>query len=207
MTVAPDAGASARESLRFTARLVQELSARAALELGRRGVSAGRLRRADDIKWLSLDEVEATRGEPVPLEPHPARSHAEPPLPAAFRVTASGAVVAERSAAPGGGGQGAGGGRAMGSVHALEDVEPGDVLVVRTLDPQLAGVLPDLGGLVAETGSVLSHLAILAREFGVATVIGVPDAIDRFPVGSKVLVDGQSGEVSVVSLEEAGHDG
>jgi rifampicin phosphotransferase len=92
-------------------------------------------------------------------------------------------------------------------VHELEDVEPGDVLVVRTLDPQLAGVLPDLGGLVAETGSVLSHLAILAREFGVATVIGVPDAIDRFPVGSKVLVDGQSGEVSVVSLEEAGHDG
>jgi pyruvate,water dikinase len=76
------------------------------------------------------------------------------------------------------------------------------VLVVRTLDPGLAGVLPGLGGLVAETGSVLSHLAILAREYGVPTVVGFPDAPDRFAEGTWVVVDGSTGEVSPVDDTE-----
>ena len=51
------------------------------------------------------------------------------------------------------------------------DVPPGSVLVVSHLDPRLAPVIPRLAGLVAETGSPLSHLAILAREYGVPTVV------------------------------------
>jgi pyruvate,water dikinase len=80
------------------------------------------------------------------------------------------------------------------------------VLVVRTLDPGLAGVLPSLVGRVSETGSALSHLAILARELGVATVVGVPGARQRFPVGSRVVVDGLTGQVSVLddTPDEAG---
>lgn len=70
------------------------------------------------------------------------------------------------------------------------------MLVVRTLDPGLAPLLPLLAGLVAETGSLLSHLAILARELGVPTVVGVADAIARFPAGTVVVVDGATGEVS-----------
>ena len=76
------------------------------------------------------------------------------------------------------------------------------MLVVRTLDPGLAGVLPTLGGLVAETGSVLSHLAILAREYGVPTVVGFAGATERFQPGSWVLVDGSTGEVSTVDDAE-----
>jgi rifampicin phosphotransferase len=75
------------------------------------------------------------------------------------------------------------------------------VLVVRTLDPGPAASLPGLGGLVAETGSVLSHLAILAREAGVPTVVGVQGALKRFPSGSMVLVDGDSGEVTLLDPE------
>jgi pyruvate,water dikinase len=48
---------------------------------------------------------------------------------------------------------------------------------------------------VAETGSVLSHLAILAREFGVPTVVGVAGAVTRFPPGTPIVVDGTTGEV------------
>ena len=69
---------------------------------------------------------------------------------------------------------------------------------MRTLDPGLAAMLPRLGGLVAETGSVLSHLAILAREFGVPTAVAVLDAVRRFPAGSLVSVDGDSGSVSII---------
>ena len=74
-------------------------------------------------------------------------------------------------------------------------VAHGAVLVVPLLDPSLARLLPRLGGLVAESGSALSHLAILARESGVPTVVGVPDARRRFPEGSVVTVDGTVGSV------------
>lgn len=79
----------------------------------------------------------------------------------------------------------------------------GAVLVVRTLDPGLAPLLPRLGGLVAETGSLLSHLAILARELGVPTVVGVEGALDRFPAGTLVVVDGTTGEVAVSGASRA----
>jgi len=95
-------------------------------------------------------------------------------------------------------GTGAGGGRGRGVVHSGDGPPPaGAVLVVRTLDPGYASVLPGLGGLVAETGSVLSHLAILAREFGVPTVVGVAGAVDRFPTGTVVTVDGATGAVEI----------
>ena len=104
----------------------------------------------------------------------------------------------------GAGGRGAGRGRGTGPVHVGGEnpPAPGHVLVVRTLDPALAGVLPTLAGLVAETGSVLSHLAILAREYGVPTVVGFAGATEQFTPGSWVLVDGSTGEVSLVDDAE-----
>lgn len=81
---------------------------------------------------------------------------------------------------------------------------PGDrpaeatILVTPHLEPQLAPVLGGLVGLVSETGSALSHLAILAREVGLPTVVGVPDAVRRFPPGTTVLIDGSTGEIEVL---------
>jgi rifampicin phosphotransferase len=75
----------------------------------------------------------------------------------------------------------------------------GAVLVVRTLDPALAPVLPRLTALVAQTGSPLSHLAVLARELRLPTVTGAAGAVDRFPPGTRVMVDGSTGEVAVAS--------
>jgi pyruvate,water dikinase len=64
----------------------------------------------------------------------------------------------------------------------------------------LAPFLPGLAGVVSESGSTLSHLAILAREYGVPTVVAAHDALHRFPEGTRLLVDGRTGELSV--LEE-----
>lgn len=90
---------------------------------------------------------------------------------------------------------GAGGGRGTGVVHQGSDPPRGVVLVVRTLDPSLAPLLPRLAGLVAETGSVPAHLAILAREQGVPTVVGHAGAVDGYPPGRVVHVDGSTGRV------------
>ena len=68
-----------------------------------------------------------------------------------------------------------------------------------TLTPGLGPVLARLGGIVAETGSVLSHLAILAREAGVPTVVGYAGASEELPEGTFVEVDGESGRVTIES--------
>lgn len=194
-----DPAAVLREALRLRVRWVQELEARAAYELGSRLQRRGLLADAHLVRHLRLDELRSALNGAVPqrVAERGARPGAAP-LPAAFRLTNTGEVVEVRSRSSRSDGQGAGGGRGGGWVHEGDGLpSAGAVLVVRTLDPGLATVLPHLGGLVAETGSVLSHLAILAREFGVPTVVGVPDALRRFPPGSYVVVDGSTGEVTL----------
>jgi pyruvate,water dikinase len=188
-----------RESLKLRIRWVHELSSRCALELGRRLVPAGHLRAPAEIALLSLEELEAVVVEDrAPANMAARIAPASPPLPSAFRLSLDGVPVASEAGADRG--TGAGGGRGMGRVHTGVAPAHGDVLVVQTLDPGLAHLLPTLGALVSETGSILSHLAILAREFGVPTVVGMADARTMFADGQVVVVDGSTGEV--FSVEE-----
>jgi pyruvate,water dikinase len=201
---------TAREALRLRVRWVHELTVRAALALGDELARRGVLESPVDIRHLRLADVRAALdGRPVVIARRPAGG---PPLPAAFRL-AGDAVVVPVGAPAGSEGHGAGGGRGSGPVHvypatgtgtasAAASVADGAVLVVPTLDPALAPLLPGLGGLVAETGSVLSHLAILAREYGVPTVVGLDGATERFAEGTWVVVDGTTGEVDRLGDEE-----
>jgi pyruvate,water dikinase len=77
------------------------------------------------------------------------------------------------------------------------------VLVTTTLTPGLGPVLTRLNGIVAETGSVLSHLAILAREASVPTVVGYANAVRDLPEGTEVMVDGETGRVTFEVAEVA----
>ncbi|MDQ3956957.1 MAG: PEP-utilizing enzyme [Actinomycetota bacterium] len=200
-SVEGDGSLPQREALRLRARWVQELTAHAAAEIGRRLKSQG-LDEASLIARFTLEELEAAVAlGTLPLDIVDRREPERAPLPAAFRLTADGEIVVyrPRKKASGAEGTGASAGRAEGRVHSGEGVpQRGDILVVSTLDPDLATLLPRLGGLVAETGSVLSHLAIMAREYGVPTVVGVPDAVARYPHGARIVVDGDTGEVKLV---------
>jgi pyruvate,water dikinase len=209
-------GLPAREALRIRVRWLQELGARVAEELAHRLVGAGVLASADLVPWLRLDELRSlVAGGPPPVGlVDRTLVAAGPPLPTSFRLTTSGAVR------PGGGerigrrvvgavGLPAGGGRGEGVVvqteaDALAASAAGTrgVLVVRHLEPQLAAVLPHLAGLVAETGSALSHLAILAREVGVPTVVAVERALDRYPPGIRIVVEGRTGEIDVLATAD-----
>jgi pyruvate,water dikinase len=198
---------SVRESLRLRVRWIHEVTARAVLVLGRQLAERGALDTAADVAALSLPELAAIidgGGAPVvDLRERRRTDNPATPLPALFRLSEDGLVCPVTDAA-GRGARGAGGGRGTGPVHVGADTPPtpGSVLVVRTLDPALAGLLPTLAGLVAETGSVLSHLAILAREYGVPTVVGVQGATTAFGDGTWVLVDGSTGEVSPLDDSE-----
>src|SRR5690606_4102486 len=124
--------------------------------------------------------------------------------PARFRLTEAGVPVAVAAPTADAAGVGAGGGVGSGPVHHGDDPPAGAVLVVAHLDPRLATVVPRLGGLVAETGSPLSHLAILARQHGVPTVVGHEGATTRYSTGQTVEVDGTTGTGYI--LEGAGTD-
>ena len=186
-----------REALRLRARWVHELTVRVALEVGSRLAARGVLATSLDVRHLGRNDLaDALAGAPVGLS----RVEEGPPLPSVFRLTEDGTPVAVSSG--GGAGVGAGGGRRAGPVHLGDDPPPGSVLVVDVLDPALAVWLPRLAGLVAETGSPLSHLAILAREHGVATVVGVGNARGRWTVGQVVVVDGTNGDVMALGEAE-----
>ncbi|WP_051947698.1 PEP/pyruvate-binding domain-containing protein [Streptomyces scabiei] len=188
-----------REALRLRIRWVQELQVRLVREAARRLLVRGVLgeaRRVGLLRWKEFVTALEAGGLPRDFEERLPRA-VSAPLPDRFRLAEGGVVVAERTAGRSGdGGRGVSGGRGIGTVWDGDGTGPPDaLLVVRTLDPALAPLLPRLTGLVAQTGSPLSHLAVLAREFGVPVVVGVDDAVRRFPPGTRLMVDGTSGDV------------
>jgi pyruvate,water dikinase len=76
-------------------------------------------------------------------------------------------------------------------------IAAGDILVAPQTDPGWATVLFLVQGLVMERGGMLSHGAIIAREFGIPSVVGVHRATERIPNGSTVLIDGDGGYVHI----------
>ena len=73
----------------------------------------------------------------------------------------------------------------------------GDILVTRQTDPGWGPIFPLISGLVIERGGMLSHGAIIAREFGIPSVVGVKDATSLIRHGSSITVDGDRGLVHV----------
>jgi pyruvate,water dikinase len=190
-----------REALRLRVRWVQELSGRAAWELGGRLTAAGDLPEPELIRHMTLEHVEAVATNRAVVVPSLVASHHHDfgaPLPAWFQLSDLGKPIRTQCANEVGGGTGAGGGSGFGPVtYDHEDPPAGSVLVTTTLTPGLGPLLPRLKGIVSETGSVLAHLAILAREARVPTVVGYTGATSDLPEGTVVLVDGDTGQVTI----------
>jgi phosphohistidine swiveling domain-containing protein len=75
--------------------------------------------------------------------------------------------------------------------------ERGAILVCRFTDPGWTPVLDRFAGVVTETGGLLSHAAVICREFGIPAVLGVPGALERIRDGATVVVHGSAGYVEV----------
>ena len=98
-------------------------------------------------------------------------------------------------------------GRAQGPALALTDqvlpdhLPVGAILVARVVHPFMTPVFFAAGGVIAEDGGVLQHAAIVAREFGIPAVVGVPDAVLRFGTATVLEIDGDSGLIRSLSTE------
>ncbi|MCB5275003.1 Prodigiosin synthesizing transferase PigC [Arthrobacter sp. SO5] len=74
-------------------------------------------------------------------------------------------------------------------------LEPGEILVAPSTDPGWTPLFLTAGGLVMEMGGPNSHGAVVAREYGIPAVVGVPDATSRIASGRIITVDGAAGTV------------
>jgi phosphohistidine swiveling domain-containing protein len=77
-------------------------------------------------------------------------------------------------------------------------IAKGDVLITECTSEAFNILLPLLGALVTDSGGLLSHPAIVSREYGIPGVVGTRDATDRIPDGVRVRVDGDAGQVTVL---------
>lgn len=76
-------------------------------------------------------------------------------------------------------------------------LEPGEILVAPSTDPGWTPLFLTAGGLVMEMGGANSHGAVVAREYGIPAVVGVPRATEAITTGAEVTVDGASGVVTL----------
>lgn len=84
-------------------------------------------------------------------------------------------------------------------IHGPEEfhkMHKGDILVCHLTDPEWTPLFGLASAVVADTGSALSHAAIVAREYGIPAVLGVGFATTKFQDGDTIKVDGDHGEVT-----------
>jgi len=77
-------------------------------------------------------------------------------------------------------------------------ITKGDVLITESTTEAFNILLPLLGGIVTDNGGLLSHAAIVSREYGIPGVVGTREATERIADGVLVRVDGDAGEVIVL---------
>ena len=179
----------------------------AVLEMGRRLVERGRLDAASDIFYLTHQEVEAALdiGDGHDLRDLASRRQNEIELVTDVQMpeTIFGdefepapTVVPDRRLVgiPSSRGVRRAAARVVESAAEADRVESGDILVIPYSDVGWTPMLARAGAIVAESGGLLSHSSIVARELGIPCVVSVAGAMS-IPDGATVRVDGFTGEV------------
>ncbi len=75
---------------------------------------------------------------------------------------------------------------------------PGEIMVCPGTDPSWTPLFLTAGGLIMEVGGMMTHGAVVAREYGIPAVVGVHDATTRLITGQRISLDGSSGHVIIL---------
>jgi rifampicin phosphotransferase len=208
--------AGLREIPKFFAILVFARARALLWGIGEELARSGRLESAEDIFFVTLPEARAalagTDLHPVVRERRVGYEHelnrrhvprillsdgTEPIVEEALDTAADGALRGT-PASPG---------TATAKARVILDptgarLEPGEILVAPSTDPGWTPLFLTAGGLVMEMGGAMSHGAVVAREYGIPAVVGVPDATERITTGQRITVDGSAGTIAARSHGE-----
>ncbi len=199
---------------------------RVILKFGARLAQAGVLDAVNDVFYLTPDELQNDRSVPLKQIVQERKremeqfSHVTPPpmlgtMPA-FEMTDGGSMVramfkGELSPAntsnrelnrvkglPGSAGIARGTARVIHSLAEAGKLQPRDVLVAVATDPPWTPLFATASAVVTDSGGVLSHSAVVAREYRIPAVVGTGNATMTFQDGQLIEVDGNTGTVQVV---------
>ena len=200
-----------REMPRFCITLLLSRARALLWPVGKELAQAGRLEKAEDIFFITLPEVSsaltgtdlralvrerqasyaqelARRHVPLVLLSDGTEPTARPPVAAsaegALQGTPASPGIVTASA------------RVILDPHGAR-LEHGEILVAPSTDPGWTPLFFTAGGLVMEMGGAMAHGAIVAREYGIPAVVGVPQATERITNGMRLTVDGTAGIVVI----------
>jgi len=80
----------------------------------------------------------------------------------------------------------------------------GEILVAERTDPGWVPLYPSASGVLIERGSILSHSAIVAREMGIPTIVGIPGLTSALQTGQQVRMNGAQGTVEIIEESNSG---
>lgn len=89
--------------------------------------------------------------------------------------------------------------RVVRDVNEIGTVRQGEVLVCSVTAPSWAPVFPKIAAAVSDIGGMMSHAAIIAREYGLPAVVGTGHGTKQIRTGDRVRVDGHTGTVTILS--------
>ncbi|HJS20634.1 MAG TPA: PEP-utilizing enzyme [Anaerolineales bacterium] len=200
---------------------------RVIMEFGGRLAQAGVLDAVNDVFYLTTDEMQNGRDVPMKRLVQERKVEMElfsrvtpPPMlgtAPAFEMTDGGSMIralfkGEMSPAntrngeankvkglAGSAGVARGTARVIRSLAEAGKLQPGDVLVAISTEPPWTPLFATASAIVTDSGGVLSHSAVVAREYRIPAVVGAGNATTTFKDGQLIEVDGNAGTVRVVS--------
>jgi rifampicin phosphotransferase len=207
----------ARESPKFFAvRLMAALRA-ALLAAGEELVHSGELQSADDLVYLTWSEIDAfaagelldyaervvTRREAYQRE---LRRRQIPRLLLSDGRAFYDGLAATESGVGGMNGSPVSPGSVEGLVRIVYDprqanLKPGEILVCPGTDPSWTPLFLTAGGLIMEVGGMMTHGAVVAREYGIPAIVSVDRATERLQTGQRIRMDGSSGVIEVLRMQ------
>ena len=209
--------AGLRESPKFFVIRVFGMLRATLLASGRALASAGTLDRPDDIFYLHVSELRAlgsgeTRDWKTLIGERRAHQHREARRRQIPRLMFSdgqafyeglGAADSESELT----GSPVSPGVVEGVAHVMLDprsahLAPGEILVCPATDPGWTPLFLAAGGLVMEVGGLMTHGAVVAREYGIPAVVGVHEVTTRLRSGQRVRVDGSTGRIVILQAED-----
>ncbi|GAA5082673.1 pyruvate,water dikinase [Thermocatellispora tengchongensis] len=209
------AGVAFREDTHFYFTKPLPVLRRALLEIGRRLRDAGVLAEPRDVFHLRLEELEAA-GDPAALtDAAAARLRTAVRARSARREELTGVPLLDPAlvfpvrrgagalltGTPGAGGTATGPARVIRGPAEFGRLAPGDVLVCPYTNPAWTPLFQRAAAVVADTGGVASHAAIVAREYGLPAVMGTVRGTSVLADGRVVTVDGTRGTVTAAERD------